>query len=96
MNTTADLLRKARALIDASEKWCQGWGDGGRRCVLHALADVSPDGVYDRKASSLLSKCAGWNSPLSLGYWNDRPGRTHAEVLALMDRAIAAAEAAHA
>lgn len=30
--------------------------------------------------------------PRSLADWNDQPGRTHAEVLALLDKAIATAE----
>ena len=63
-------------------------------CILGAVAAVTGDNPNrpDRAISSGLAAAArvdAYNECVI--EWNDTPGRTHAEVLAAFDRAIAAA-----
>jgi hypothetical protein len=103
--TPADILRAARALIDAPEKWTQ---DAYRRdaegnkckpaaavcwCAEGAILAASDDSVLMMnrwRAEDLLTAAA----PGAIAIFNDAPGRTHAEVLAAFDRAIELAETA--
>lgn len=94
------VLRRARPLIAAG--WTQyafAKDDVGATvnssspnavcwCSLGAInASIEMTGEYDA-AKNVLSRVAGEN----IGVWNDAPGRTQAEVLALFDRAIAECE----
>lgn len=90
-NPTALLLRRARVLIDEPGKWSRyGWGTHGRRCLLHALYDAAGGNPY-RPARLAVESAAGIpESADYLGDWNDT--HTHAEVLAVLDRAIEEAE----
>ena len=103
--STADVLRAARALVATPSQWWQYRGHRGveasRSCAGLALA--AAEGYPDRHCPDAwltLASAAGLGD-LDLGDvseaiydWNDAPERTHAEVLAAFDRAIAAAEAA--
>ena len=84
-----DDLIAAKALIDTPEKWGKGNGrvspQAPRLCVLgacrrdadvaHALADALPN---------------DWGGHL-VHQFNDHPSTTHADIMALFDRAIAKA-----
>ena len=107
--TPAQLLRDARALIATPERWTQGtfardaagrrtytWADDACRwCAFGAViasAGKDNDPLVD-PAVALLSKAVGWRD---LTLWNDYPNRTHRDILAGLDRAIALAEAEEA
>lgn len=91
-----EVLLAARAIIE--DRWCQGTvrrelPDGTtQHCIVGAIWQAAPT---SRAASArgavegLLSLRAG----VSLGAlhtWNDKPGRTRDEVLALFDSALEA------
>lgn len=63
--------------------WCQGSlsDAGGRRCLLGAIWSVDDDTC---KAEDELRSRAGLGDFDSLAGWNDAPGRTVEEVLALL------------
>ncbi len=95
-----DVLVKARELIATPDRWTKGafarteagaivppdrpvaacW------CAIGALRRVTGDTGY-RGAFVELQSAADYDLP----HWNDAPERTHDEVLAAFDRAIAAA-----
>lgn len=99
--TTHDVLVKARALIDKPEAWTKGAlarASTGRRaredgpgavcwCVSGAIICAN-GGQYHRGAFRAFEASLGPNRPV-IPHWNDAPERTHAEVLAAFDRAIA-------
>lgn len=105
--TTLEILIAARALIDAPEKWCQGMNavdaDGNQvwptnprakaRCGSGALSKVcqvyQSDVEDGQKAWDILADVVGG----LFSNWQDEPSRTHAEVLAAWDAAIAIATA---
>lgn len=91
MTSVAEVLREARSLVDTPEKWCKGtYGDGeGRHCISGTLRDVGAEEAY-----TFLQRTIHTAGPLSS--WNDAPERTHADVLAAFDKAIALAEAEEA
>ena len=95
---TVRVLTDALALIDAPEKWCQGVAQiGAARCADRALCDVARqerhEGAWQRynRGRLTLQIAIGQTDILT---WNDRAGRTHAEVVAAFQRAIEIAEAA--
>lgn len=125
MSDTAEILRKAKALIAAEEQWTQeefardhddnttarweGEFSLFQPCSFCALGAVSqaiaghPFGdelgglemPRFKKCRDYLSAAAGVDAtPASFAFWNDLPERTHAEVMAVFDKAIALAEAA--
>ena len=97
--TTADVLRAARAKITPEGAWTQR--------ELARTADGSPDAPDNPLATcwcaigaieSLTNETYALRALYLMGVddiakWNDAPGRTQAEVLALFDRAIAAEQA---
>ena len=92
-NEVADVLRRARALIDRPEKWCKGaLSDGKRMCMLGALMMAEEgydDGYYG--ANTLLRKAIG-SAHAMISVFNNAPERTHVEVMDAFDRAIVLAE----
>jgi hypothetical protein len=91
--TTAQTLRAAREKVITD-----GWWDGGDSegvCVANACMDVSGRAwdVDRMLICRLLGDEAGREQATTIFNWNDAPGRTVEEVLALFDEAIAAAEA---
>jgi len=63
-------------------------------CVLGAIAAITHDDPNDIRDDVywLIHRAIGLPAnDLHIGLWNDAPGRTHAEVLAAFDRAIALA-----
>lgn len=88
-----NVLRVARRLIDNPELWCQrvsshGVGKTMARCASKAISDaaeaIDPDVRWT--AAGLLASAAGVDI---LVLWNDAWGRTHQDVMAAFDRAIA-------
>lgn len=102
--TASEVLRKARALIDKPESWTQGayarTADGKDLppkdeqacawCILGAVHQVADGGGVSVDAIETLVKALP-TATAHLPNFNDT--HTHAEVLSLFDRAIAAAEA---
>lgn len=88
---TSEVLTAARALINAAEKWGQrenAFGKG-RRCAGSAICDAVP--CYADSSAAFEAFEAIIKQPIVR--WQDAPERTHAEVMAAFDRAIAAAQA---
>ena len=80
----SQIIRAGAAYI-REHGWRQDpWCHDKRRCIIMALPECRrSDGVIDK-----LCEVAGTNrSVVLLGRWNDAPGRTVTEVLAVMDRA---------
>lgn len=101
--TVAETLRKARALIDTPEKWCQGvYCKGDALCSLGAIyaagggdrKDIPEDGDphFSYESERAYRTLSAAISPKWVAPWNDAPERTHADVMALFDKAIALAE----
>ncbi len=107
--TTAEVLRKALALIDTPEKWTKvviARNAHGKE-VSHRSADAvcfCMDGALARAADLEISRgryeYEGATRAIRTAtgereywLWNDAPERTHAEVVAAFQKAIAAAEA---
>ena len=92
-DTVADVLRRARALIDSPEMW--GKGDGGLDpkhgfCVITALMAVAHANASIMGAQSAFHRANEIDG--YIGTWNDDDERTHAEVLDAFDKAISLAE----
>lgn len=106
MSTTVEVLRKAKALIDTPEKWTQGAGSRSasgvivseRRygvcfCALVAIQHVAYDHLNTSAVESEYAFARAIDrTPSGIAIWNDAPERTHPEVMAAFDRAIAACE----
>jgi len=82
----AKTAKRNKARCDSPKAVC--W------CVIGAIAhvaDVTPGSVTDQLSGSLNEAIGLGPNSWELVDWNDAPTRTHAEVLAAFDRAIAAA-----
>jgi hypothetical protein len=90
-----DLLRRARDLISQPGKWHQG--DFYSRCRTKVCAHgaiLDCGGIRSKAflpATAILERALlqGWDD---IAVYNDAPGRTQAEIVALFDRAIAKRE----
>jgi hypothetical protein len=99
MSQLAEDLKAAKALIADEAKWTRRtFEEGGCFCALGAVAEA----VKFDPWSNWSHDPRAWNCKLALEAetpdrdvpaFNDHPRTTHADVLALFDRAIAAAEA---
>lgn len=95
---TSDVLRAAKARIDTPARWCNNgpFADYERSadllpvCMLGGIGIVTTERPERTAAIEALTRAVG----TYVGVWNDAPGRTHAEVMEMYDRAIADAEAA--
>lgn len=87
--TVRDDLIAARALIDTEAKWCKGECIDGHYTALRALRKVTAGDFrryYDARTA------LEYEIPASVAFvtfFNDHPDTTHADVMALFDRAIA-------
>jgi hypothetical protein len=81
--TTKDRLIAGRNRIEDPKNWGQGLRRDHTMCVMEA--------VRSQEAWTVLRKALGLGLQGSLTRWNDDPSRTHAEVLAAIDAAIALA-----
>lgn len=90
-------LKAAKALIDTPEKWGKGDDVSNRRlCTMLACSSISlgPTGAFDQMRAALLEALpphASRSVPQVVNF-NDHPDTTHADIMALFDRAITAAE----
>jgi hypothetical protein len=102
---TSDILIAAKARIDSPEKWCKGvsWrtksGDVtecseiaysccGYGAITAVLSEDNRASMPHIQANTTLELAIGGQL---FSRWNDAPERTHAEVMAAFDRAIAIA-----
>ena len=98
---TLAVLAMARALLADEQRWCRGsfargWLDipvpvrsvfVSRFCMLGAVMRAARKlGLPTVEAANALE----WQTRRPVQYWNDDPARTHAEVIAAFDGAIAA------
>lgn len=105
-NTTADVLRRARVLIDSPEKWLKyavaEMGGKHVRCFNGEQPDII--GADRLCVLGAIHAAAPYGQRVRMrslfiklngggGIWNDAPERTHADVLRAFDRAIELAEA---
>lgn len=95
-------LRAVRELISVPERWTKGAGArkaNGYRvkfsdpgavcfCLMGAMSRCSLDSEVRSQMERVINSAL--DTPRPFGYidWQDRPGRTHPEVLAVVDRAI--------
>ncbi len=92
-----DNLIAARALIDTPEKWQKGRFRSERKtyrcyCALGALFEVcgtGTDALASCRAALINALPVAWQPRMTARY-NDLPSTTHADILSLFDRAIAA------
>jgi hypothetical protein len=96
--TPKDVLIAAKKLIESPENWIKhhGCDDKGRLCAQYALlralkGDDDPrELMFARmKAFEAMEKVVGSGS---IYIWNDKPKRTHKQVMRAFDKAIAVAE----
>lgn len=98
--SVADTLREARRRIEEPEKWGKREevqaGNRAKTCPFFAIFDDQPAVDFDTRESGieLFMKAIGARTSCGIATWNDAPGRTHADVMAAFDRAIALAESA--
>lgn len=99
--STVDVLHRARELIAEPEHWTQGAPARDRRgdscdvfnkhavswCVVGVICRAGLTEARNDALEAFARVIFGGIVP-----WNEDPERTHAEVLAAFDRAIAAAE----
>lgn len=93
VNTTADVLRRAREMVDTPEKWARCASSGGPWCAglaIYYANDKNSDEGHP--AYKLFERAIGVTGVPAVFFWNDTPDRTHPEVLAAFDRAIELAE----
>jgi hypothetical protein len=102
--TTVDLLRAARAKIERPECWTTKYyahdATGGECeasareavcwCALGAVKSVTTHGCFHTLWELLRAQLP--HGSVSISTYNDAPSTTHADILLLFDRAIAAAE----
>lgn len=103
--TLLDILKGARELIATPEKWTKGQGarnskgdprdwdapDVRKRCLFVAVSTMAK-GVTGG-LEFVAVRALRFRDTSALLEWHDAPERTHAEVLARLDAAIAAEEA---
>lgn len=103
---TVEVLRAARKLIEAPWNWTQGSYCRDESGASEHLDSPEADSfcvIGACRAAAEASSTAGVSHPAEVALkaemdycaltWNDAPERTHAEVLAAFDKAIAAEEA---
>lgn len=100
MESVKENLIAARSLIDAPEKWGKGDAYGiitprGCKCAMVAVSEVCKvDAAFKVTRSALESQLPpGFiTSSWPVVDFNDHSDTTHAEIMSLFDRAIAAQE----
>lgn len=94
----SEVLRAAKALIATPETWADGNTariTGPKYCAGMAIGFA----LSSPRRDVLPLRCSvfryfGYGPSMSdIGQWNDAPERTHSDVMAAFDRAIALAEA---
>jgi hypothetical protein len=94
MTSVVENLKAAKALIDTPEKWGKdSFCSNGKRCAFGALIGVGAFKAPEIRALELAHPEGTFGAVAS---FNDAPDTTHADIMALFDRAIAAEEAKEA
>lgn len=92
MKTVKDVLIDARKLLKAG--WCQGEfhieiAGYDHYCMIGAISKVTENDLecisLVKTAKAIVRTITG---AVHISRWNDTPGRTHEEVLSVMDKAI--------
>jgi hypothetical protein len=103
--TVKENLIAAKALIDTPEKWGKGEYKPSPGCfcafgALMAARGVDPEddtSVTDEDRALAKALPSGWHKVTSeVADFNDHPDTTHADIMALFQRAIEAEEAKEA
>lgn len=83
----AAIVRRMMELLKEPESWCQGtrYRDGAM-CLLGAAEKACT--VGQRLEVKAVNKAIHRECDLSIHAWNDAPGRTHAEILAMLARVL--------
>ena len=98
INQLAEDLRKAKALIDAPEKWVKGCVErGGGHCIVGAISVATGVAVGHFFGTSALDVYEALQRAIGdrdaiVAHFNDNPRTQHADIMSLFDHAIAAAE----
>lgn len=99
--TVKEVLIAARKRIEKEENWCKGsaatdangviapYEVATRFCLFGAVEAAGGTPIRDGVWESLKEACLPWYGPI--GY-NDATETTHADVLTVMDKAIASCE----
>lgn len=93
-----DVLEQAKARISTPDKWCKNvlYDEQGARCILGALQATSDCPGDEMWHSHFLPAFRLINAFVPTGNmvdFNNDPATTHADILTLFDRAIAARKA---
>lgn len=80
--STQDILSKAADLISKPGAWGQGRGRRNRLCAVDAIVDAGG-------GMATVVAVYGYLGIDSLTQWNDAPGRTQSEVVAVLRQASA-------
>jgi hypothetical protein len=96
MATVKENLIAARALIDMPEKWGKGsYQEGGCHCAIGAVLKVQGLlGISCFAGDEENALKAALPTLDMVEHFNDHPFTTHADIMALFDRAIAAQDGA--
>lgn len=98
ISPVARVLREAREKIEKPSNWCMIYfthPDSGAHCIegaLNAVGCIFDNAVRDALIASIPAGHPALRHPRNIipMMFNDYPSTTHADVLALFDRAIAA------
>lgn len=93
--TLRDDLIATKALIDTPDKWCKGSfnGQNATHCAVGALDAIPPyPGRRSVALSHIRSALPEQFKGRALMDYNDDPATTYADIMALFQRAIDAAE----
>ncbi len=92
MATVRENLIAAKALIDTPEKWGKGAYEPspGCFCILGALFEASGRQTAYGAPYDAIERQLPWGNKSGIVKFNDAPETTHADIMALFDRAIAA------
>lgn len=92
MRPELPVLIKARALIADPANWGKGCRPCGHPTLCAAEAIEASGRATDRRISAYraVERAAGIHGN-EIARWNDAPERTHADVMAAFDKAIASA-----
>lgn len=95
---TEQVLEVAQALITGPDHWIQGsYRKNDSYCALGAMREVyrrdghkfQPEFTKAAIAFREVLNQSGWTLSIGIGGWNDRPERTHDEVIAMFEKARA-------
>lgn len=87
-------LEAAKALIATPDNWVQVYpgthaGSGKCECITTSLSKATSTWDYSNERFRCAIVALGFEGAREAWAWNDAPERTHAEVMALFDKAIA-------